>query len=35
MADSLFRYYEEMQRKGVILYFNGPVSQGWWKASPT
>ncbi|WP_319468415.1 SiaB family protein kinase [uncultured Pseudodesulfovibrio sp.] len=28
MADSLFRYYEEMQREGVILYFNGPVSQG-------
>ncbi len=27
MADSLFRYYEEMRREGVILYFNGPLSQ--------
>lgn len=27
MATSLFRYYEDMQREGVILYFNGPVSQ--------
>lgn len=27
MANSLFKYYEEMQREGVILYFNGPVSQ--------
>lgn len=27
MATSLFRYYEEMQKEGVILYFNGPVSQ--------
>lgn len=24
---SLFKYYEEMQKEGVILYFNGPVSQ--------
>ncbi|WP_247648317.1 SiaB family protein kinase [Pseudodesulfovibrio sp. zrk46] len=24
---SLFKYYDEMQREGVILYFNGPVSQ--------
>jgi len=23
----LFKYYEEMQKEGVILYFNGPVSQ--------
>jgi hypothetical protein len=28
MGTSLFRYYEEMQKEGVILYFNGPVSQG-------
>ncbi|CCH50160.1 SiaB family protein kinase [Pseudodesulfovibrio piezophilus] len=28
MANSLFKYYEEMEREGVILYFNGPVSQG-------
>ncbi|KAB1442188.1 SiaB family protein kinase [Pseudodesulfovibrio senegalensis] len=27
MAKSLFRYYEEMEREGVILYFNGPLSQ--------
>lgn len=24
---SLFKYYEEMRKEGVILYFNGPVSQ--------
>lgn len=28
MPNKLFKYYEEMQREGVILYFNGPVSQG-------
>ena len=28
MQSNLFRYYEEMQHEGVILYFNGPVSQG-------
>lgn len=27
MNVSLFKYYEEMQKEGVILYFNGPVSQ--------
>lgn len=27
MKMSLFKYYEEMQNEGVILYFNGPVSQ--------
>lgn len=27
MKMSLFKYYEEMQGEGVILYFNGPVSQ--------
>ena len=27
MRTSLFKYYNEMQRDGVILYFNGPVSQ--------
>lgn len=27
MKMSLFKYYEEMQKDGVILYFNGPVSQ--------
>ena len=27
MKMSLFKYYEEMQKEGVILYFNGPVSQ--------
>lgn len=27
MPDYLFKYYEEMQDEGVILYFNGPVSQ--------
>ncbi len=27
MGMSLFKYYEEMQREGVILYFSGPVSQ--------
>ena len=27
MRTSLFKYYEEMQRDGVILYFSGPVSQ--------
>ncbi|MCJ2163374.1 MULTISPECIES: SiaB family protein kinase [unclassified Pseudodesulfovibrio] len=27
MGTSLFKYYEEMQKDGVILYFNGPVSQ--------
>jgi len=24
---TMFKYYEEMQEEGVILYFNGPVSQ--------
>lgn len=28
MKMSLFKYYEEMEEEGVILYFNGPVSQG-------
>lgn len=28
MRMSLFKYYEEMQGDGIILYFNGPVSQG-------
>ena len=28
MKMSLFKYYEEMQEEGVILYFNGPISQG-------
>lgn len=27
MGMSLFKYYEEMQSEGVILYFNGPISQ--------
>lgn len=27
MKMSLFKYYEEMHDNGVILYFNGPVSQ--------
>lgn len=27
MRMSLFKYYEEMHTDGVILYFNGPVSQ--------
>jgi len=27
MKMSLFKYYEEMQEEGIILYFNGPVSQ--------
>ena len=27
MAIELFKYYEEMQKYGTILYFNGPVSQ--------
>ena len=27
MKMSLFKYYEEMRNEGVILYFNGPVSQ--------
>jgi len=28
MEYGLFRYYQEMQKEGAILYFNGPVSQG-------
>ncbi len=28
MGIRLFRFYNEMQEEGVILYFNGPVSQG-------
>jgi len=27
MKVGLFKYYDEMQKEGVILYFNGPVSQ--------
>jgi len=27
MRMSLFKYYDEMEQEGVILYFNGPVSQ--------
>ncbi|MEF2232155.1 MAG: SiaB family protein kinase [Pseudodesulfovibrio sp.] len=27
MNMSLFKYYDEMEQEGVILYFNGPVSQ--------
>ncbi|BDQ35855.1 hypothetical protein SYK_02150 [Pseudodesulfovibrio nedwellii] len=27
MRTNLFKYYEEMKQEGVILYFNGPVSQ--------
>ncbi|WP_419785946.1 SiaB family protein kinase [Pseudodesulfovibrio sp.] len=27
MSMSLFKYYDEMTQGGVILYFNGPVSQ--------
>jgi len=27
MKMSLFRYYDELQQDGVILYFSGPVSQ--------
>lgn len=28
MPDGMYQYYEQLREKGVILYFNGPVSQG-------
>lgn len=28
MPEGMYEYYEQLQEKGIILYFNGPVSQG-------